>query len=65
MLSRGGGNRGGSDAELVVQGLVVSAAAECSTPTLRPASPMIFSQPLLTPASTLTRARMPGAAPFG
>ena len=25
-----------------------------------PASPMIFSQPLLTPASTLTRARMPG-----
>ena len=59
-VSCGGGDRIGGEAELPVEGLVVGGGAMCSTPTLRPASPIIFSEPLLTPASTLTRARMPG-----
>jgi hypothetical protein len=61
MLSRTAAATGdGSDAELAVQGLVVSRGAVMFGATPRPTSPMIFSRPLLAPASTLTRARMPG-----
>jgi hypothetical protein len=56
----GGGDRGGGDAELAVQGLVVSGGAVVFDADAAAGVTDDLSQPLLTPASTLTRARMPG-----
>jgi hypothetical protein len=50
MLSRaGGGNRGGNDAELAVQGLVVSGGARMSGADAAAGVTGDLSQPVLTP----------------
>jgi hypothetical protein len=60
-VSCGGGNRGGSDAELAVQGLALSGGALMFGADAAVGVPDDLSQPLLTPASTLTRATNRGA----
>jgi len=59
-ISCGGGNRGGSDAALAVQGLVVSGGAVAfDADTAAGITDDLFPA-AADPASTLTRARMPG-----
>jgi hypothetical protein len=60
MLSCAAATRGGSNAELAVPGLVVSGGAVMSGVGAAAGVTDDLSQPLLTPAFTLTRARMPG-----